>query len=115
MREIDPWRARHFGAGYSAEYLPLGQASWRIYRLKGVVQVYGTIREAEQQAKDAFLRSLEPEIRATLPFDATKAERRLHAEAETFVRSSRADLKKQRIERRPGGKSFTVTPGKVSA
>lgn len=114
----DPWRARHFGSGYSAEYLPTGQHSWRLARgADGKPLVLPNRMEAEEAAKAAFLRSCEPEIRATCQRDPDDAAQRmadkLAANAEDWLRSSRSDKQAASIMHRKGGKRVLVMAGRA--
>lgn len=109
----DPWRARHFGNGYSAEWLPTGQRTWRILREAGTVKVFTTARDALKAAKTRFLASLEPTIRATLPVDADRLEQKLAAEAESFLRSNRQDVRNTEVHYRPGKKPFKAMRGRA--
>lgn len=109
----DPWRARQFGVGYSAEWLPTGQHSWRILREAGKVKTFPSAREALKAAKERFLKSLEPEIRATLPVDPDRMADKLKAEAESWLKSNRQDVKKAEIHYRPGKKPFKSMRGRA--
>lgn len=109
----DPWRTRQFGTGYSAEWLPTGQANWRILRKEGQVRIFRTAREALKAAKDRFLRSLEPEIRATLPTDPDRIAEKLKAEAESWLKSSRQDKQSATTLRKPGRKQVIVMRGRA--
>jgi hypothetical protein len=108
----DPWRARHFKGGYSSEWLPVGQHSWRIIRENGEVKIFPNSREAMKAGKDRFLRSLEPEIRATLPVDPEKVADKLRSEAEAWLKSNRADVQAKTSIYRPGKKQVTVIRGR---
>lgn len=111
---IDPWRTRNFGAGYTAEWLPTGQHTWRILRnSEKKVRVFPTAREALKAAKARFFRSLEPEIRATLPVDADRLAAKLQAEAESFLKSSREDVRKAEMHYRPGKKPYKAVRGRA--
>lgn len=90
---IDRWRARHYGIGYSAEYLPPGQTNWRILRANKQVMVFPTAREAREAAKARYLEMHEPPIRSTTG-KPDNLEDKLKAEAEQWLRSSREDRKK---------------------
>lgn len=90
---IDRWRARHYGAGYSAEYLPPGQTNWRILRQNKQVMVFLTAREAIQAAKARYLELHEPPIRSTTD-KPERLEEKLKADAEQWLRSTREDRKK---------------------
>jgi hypothetical protein len=111
----DPWRARHFGAGYSAEYLPCGLRTWRILRQKGEVHVFPTRAQAQEAAKEAYLRTVEPTIRATLPVDPEKVAAKLQDEAENWLKSKREDVKAAHTVHRPGKKAFRVMKGRAIA
>lgn len=114
----DPWRAKQFGIGYSAEYLPCGQASWRILRErkadgKVAPRSFPTVRDAIRAAKDAYLRSVEPEIRASLPFDPERVKSKLEADAEQWLKSKREDVKAAHTLRKPGRKQVIVMRGRA--
>lgn len=109
----DPWRAKQFGSGYSAEWLPTGQATWRILRKGGEVHVFRTAREALRAAKERFLRYLEPEIRATLPADPDRMTQKLKAEAESWLKSSRQDKQAATTIRKPGRRQVIVMRGRA--
>lgn len=112
---IDPWRARHFGAGYSAEYLPCGESRWRIIKAKGEVQIFPTASAARAAAKEAWFRRLEPTIRATIPPDPDKLAAKLADEAENWLRSKREDVKAAHTIHRPGKRALVVMRGKALA
>ncbi len=109
----DPWRARQFGVGYSAEWLPTGQYSWRILREAGKVNIFPSAREALRAAKERFLKSLEPEIRATLPADPDRMADKLKAEAESWLKSSREDKQAATTLRKPGRRHVIVMRGRA--
>ena len=109
----NPWRARQFGAGYSAEWLPVGMHTWRILRESGKVKVFRTAREALKAAKERFLKSLEPEIRATLPADPDRMAEKMKAEAEAWLKSSRQDKQNAETHYRPGKKPFKSMRGRA--
>ncbi|MCO5144571.1 MAG: hypothetical protein M9895_00180 [Aquamicrobium sp.] len=109
----DPWRAKHFGVGYSAEWLPCGQRTFRILRESGKVKVFPTAREALKAAKERFLKSLEPEIRATLAADPDRMAEKMQAEAEAWLKSSRQDKQDATTIRKPGRKHVIVMRGRV--
>lgn len=90
---IDRWRARHYGAGYSAEYLPPGQANWRILRKNKKVAVFATARDALEAAKARYLDIHEPKIRSTVEGKPDGLAEKLQAEAEQWLKSSRKDKK----------------------
>ena len=113
-----PWRAKQFSFGYAAEWLPPGQTVWRIVKEPGPdgkkrPRVLPTIREALQVATDTYLRSVEPEIRATLPFDPQRAKSRLEEDAEQWLRSKREDVKAAHVLRKPGRKQVIVMKGRA--
>jgi hypothetical protein len=110
----DPWRTRQFGVGYSAEWLPVGQHTWRFLRTaEKKVKVFRTAREALKAAKERFLRSLEPEIRATIPVDPDRMAEKLKAEAESWLKSSRQDKQAATTLRKPGRKQVIVMRGRA--
>lgn len=111
----DPWRSRHFGAGYSGEWLPCGQSTWRIIKEHGKVKIFPSGRAAREAAKDKFLASLEPEIRSTLPADPDRMSRKLSAEAEQWLKSSRKDRQNATTIRKPGRKVVIVMKGRAPA
>lgn len=107
-----PWRGKQFGIGYSAEFQPIGQRSFRIVKEAGKVKVFPTVRDALRAAQDAFLATLSGSVRSTLPFDADRASRNLQAEAEDFLRIKRGA--KSETIRSLGGKSFKVIQGSAA-
>ena len=109
----DPWRAKHFGIGYSAEWLPCGQHTFRILRENGKVKVFLTAREALKAAKERFLKSLEPEIRATLPADPDRMAEKMKAEAEAWLKSSRQDKQSATSIRKAGRRQVIVMRGRA--
>lgn len=109
---IDPWRARHYGEGYSAEYLPIGESNWRILRKNGVVRIFRTAREARQAAKERYFERLEPEVRASLPVDPERVASKLKAEAEQWIKSSRGDMKKKTTICGKNRRQITVIKGR---
>lgn len=115
---IDPWRARHFGTGYSAEFLPPGQHSWRIVKSGGVPMVFLTAQQAREAGKNAYLQRVEGSILSTVqrPADEQEAriEAKLKADAEQFLVSRRADVKAAHVEHRPGKRPLTVLTGRVA-
>lgn len=115
MSTIKPWRAKQFATGYSAEYLPAGQRSWRIVKSAGNVVVFRSMREAIAGAENAYLRLLEPTIRATLPVNPDRLSAKLSDEAENWLRSKREDVQKRETLHRPGKKPLIVLPGRVRA
>lgn len=108
-----PWRGKQFSGGYSAEYRPVGQHSFRFVKERGKPKVFPTVSEAIRAAQDAFLATLDGQTRATLPFDASRAEKRLSAEAEDWLRSSRQDVKAAHVNRQPGRKPFQEIRGRA--
>lgn len=84
-----PWRAKQFKTGYSAEYLPPGQRSWRFVKSGGEVIVFGSFGDALGAAENAYLQKLEPNIRATLPVDPERLEAKWAAKAEDWLRIKR--------------------------
>lgn len=109
----DPWRAKQFGTGYSAEWLPIGMHTWRILREAGKVKVFRSARDALKAAKERFLKSLEPEIRATLPADPDRMAEKMKAEAEAWLKSSRQDKQSATTIRKPGRKQVIVMRGRA--
>ena len=93
--------------------LPTGQCSWRILREAGKVKVFRSARDALKAAKERFLKSLEPEIRATLPADPDRMAEKMKAEAEAWLKSSRQDVKKAETHYRPGKRPFKSMRGRV--
>lgn len=114
----DPWRAQHFGSGYSAEFLPLGQRTWRIVKSGGVPIVFPTTRLAREAAKNAYLQRLEPNIRATIERSPEDAQARMEAklldEAENWLKSSRENVKAAETVHRPGRRRLIVMAGRAS-
>lgn len=84
-----PWRARQFMGGYSAEWLPPGQRTFRIIKAKGQAVVFASFPAALRAAQDAFLKASSPEIRATLPIDPARLKSKLEAEAEGWLKVRR--------------------------
>ncbi|WP_144378499.1 hypothetical protein [Mesorhizobium amorphae] len=114
----DPWRAQHFGSGYSAEFLPLGQRTWRIVKSGGVPIVFPTTRLAREAAKNAYLQRLEPSIRATIERSPEDAQARMEAklldEAENWLKSSRENVRAAETVHRPGRRRLIVMAGRAS-
>jgi hypothetical protein len=111
---IKPWRAQQFGRGYSAEWLPPGQRSWRIVKSGGSPIVFATRSEALGAAENAYVQRVEGHVRATLPVDPERLEAKLNAEAESWLRTSREDRKKAETQYRPGRKPLFCLPGRAS-
>lgn len=101
--------------GYVAEFLPVGQRTWRMLKSGGKPIVFETSKAARDAAENAYLARLEPNIRATVPQDPNKIAAKLSDEAENWLRSKREDHKNAHVEPRPGKKPYTVLRGKVSA
>ncbi len=104
-----PWRGKQFLGGYSAEYQPVGQRSFRIIKEAGKVKVFPTSRDALRAAQDAFLATVSGSVRSSLPFDADRASRNLQAEAEDFLRIKRGA--KSETIRKPGKRAVLVIQG----
>ena len=113
MIPIKPWRAAQFGIGYSAEWLPAGQRSWRIVKSGGKPIVFPTRSEALGAAENAYLQRIEGNIRATLPVDPERLQAKLTAEVESWLRTSREDRKKAETIYRPGKRRVLVIPGRA--
>ncbi|MDI1262262.1 MAG: hypothetical protein PS018_03275 [bacterium] len=111
----NPWRAKHFGDGYSAEYLPIGQRTWRIVRSGGKPIEFPTRAAAEREAEAAYLRSMEPSIRATRPVDPERVAAKLADEAENWLKSKREDRQAQTTIHKAGKRPVLVLQGKASA
>ncbi|MGE0290376.1 MAG: hypothetical protein AB7I42_25015 [Bradyrhizobium sp.] len=109
----DPWRAKQFDKGYSAEFLPPGQRTWRMVKSGGEPIVFGSFSEAHGAAKNAFLQRLEPTIRATLPVDPDRIAAKLADEAENWLKSKREDVKASSTLYRPGRKHVIVMAGRA--
>jgi len=113
----DPWRAKHFGSGYSAEFLPVGQHSWRIVKSGGVPIEFPSQSQALEAAKNAYLQRLEPPIRTTVQVDpdvaASKLEDKLRAEAESWLKSDRSDVQARETMYRAGKRPLVVMQGKA--
>lgn len=119
MTEIpDPWRGRQFGAGYTAEFLPSGEKTWRFVRENGAPKVFPTRAMAAEAAKQAFLARYEPPIRATIErSESEESERmasKLAGEADAFLRSSRQDVKAAQTHYRAGKRAFVAMQGKAT-
>ncbi len=111
---IKPWRAGHFKGGYTAEWLPPGQRSFRIVKSGGQPIVFPTRSEALGAAENAYVQRVEGHVRATLPVDPERLEAKLNAEAESWLRISREDRRKAETQYRPGKKPLFVLPGRAS-
>lgn len=109
----DPWRASQFRHGYSAEWLPPGQASWRIIKHAGEPVVFPTRRQAHQAAKDMYLSRIDGNIRATLPVDPERIAAKMTADAEQWLVTKREERKREETLFRAGRKPVIVMPGKV--
>lgn len=110
-----PWRGRQFQGGYSAEYLPPGQRSWRIVKEKCQPKVFPTVSQAIRAAQDAYLSIVDGKTRASLPVDPGRIAAKLQAEAEDWLRSNRQDVKGTATHYRPGKKPFQETRGRARA
>lgn len=113
-REL-PWRGKQFMGGYSAEYVPAGQRAWRIVKEFGTPRIFPTVTQAVRAAQDAYLASVDGKTRASLPFDASRAERQLFAEAEDWLRSNRQDVKGKQTHHRAGRRPFEEIKGRARA
>lgn len=113
-REL-PWRGKQFMGGYSAEYLPPGQRSWRIIKERGKAKVFASVSQAIRAAQDAYLASVDGKTRASLPVDPDRIAAKLRAEAEDWLQSNRADVKASFTHHRPGKKPFQETRGRARA
>lgn len=109
----DPWRAKHFDAGYSGEYLPPSQHSWRILREKGKVRVFPTAAAAREAAKRRYLSIFDPLNFAERPDDPDKVAAKLAAEAESFLKSKREDVRRAETVRKAGRKPFVMVRGRA--
>ena len=105
----EPWRAGQFRNGYTAEFIPPGQRTFRMLKEDGRPKVFASRREAKQAALDAYLNHPDS-IRATTP--PKKVGSTLQAEAEQFMRSRREDIKKQTTHHRAGKRPLIVLSGK---
>jgi len=108
-----PWRAPQFSYGYSGEFLPPGQRTWRMVKEKGAPKIFATRREAWEAAKDAWFRIAEPEIRATMPVDPSRIANKLGSEAESWLKSKREDRRATTEVRRPGKRVVVVMRGRA--
>lgn len=111
----DPWRAKHFGIGYSGEYLPIGQHTWRFVKSGGKPITFPTATQAREAAKNAYLQRLEPTIRATLPVDPERVAAKLADEAENWLRSKREDVQAMTTMHKAGKRPVVVLPGRARA
>ena len=113
----DPWRAPHYNNGFSAEFLPCGERSWRIVRSGGVPIEFPTRNAALEAAKNAYLQRMEPTIRATVQRDPDAAvarmEAKLTADAESWLKSGRDDVREAATVYRPGKKPFKAIAGRA--
>lgn len=113
-----PWRAKQFRGGYSAEFLPLGQRTWRIVKSGGDPIIFPSRSGALDAAENAYLARLNPTIRATIQIDPEKAEARMEAkmlaDAESWLKSKREDVKRAETVYRPGRKKLIVMSGRSS-
>lgn len=114
-----PWRAKQFMGGYSAEFIPAHQRTWRILKSGGKPVVYATRAAANEAAMNAFLASVDGRVRTTIEIDPKTAEARLEAkwrdEAENWLQSKRADAKAKTTLHRPGKKKVIVMTGRAMA
>jgi hypothetical protein len=115
MTRIKPFRASQFKGGYVAEFLPLGQRTWRMVKSGGEPIIFVTSRAARDAAENAYLARLEPTIRSTIPVSPDRLEAKLMDEAENWLQSKRADVKAQTTLHRPGRKKVIVMTGKAMA
>ncbi|MGB3898168.1 MAG: hypothetical protein WA973_06405 [Mesorhizobium sp.] len=113
-----PWRAKQFMGGYSAEWLPPGQSIWRIVKSGGEAIVFPSRSAALDAAQNTYLQRLNPTIRATVQIDPEKAEARMEAkmlaDAESWLKSKREDVKRTETIHRPGRKKLIVMTGRAS-
>lgn len=110
---IKPWRAKQFDGGYSAEFLPCGERSWRIVKAGGKVVIFARRQQALTAAKNAYLARLEPNIRATLPIDPDRLSAKLSDEAENWLKSKRGDVKNQTAMHKAGRRPVIKLVGKA--
>jgi hypothetical protein len=52
-------------------------------------------------------------VRSTVPVDPERIEKKLNAEAESWLRTSREDRRKAETQYRPGKKPLFVLPGRA--
>lgn len=110
---MKPWRSGHFKGGYVAEFLPVGQRTWRMVKSGGEPVIFPTSRAAVSAAENAYIARLEPTIRATLPVNPERLEAKLTAEAEQWIRSSREDKQKQTTMHRAGKRQVIILSGRA--
>jgi len=110
-----PWRARHFGAGYSAEYLRCGMGHWRFVLEGKRPKVFPDHSGARTAAEDAYLASLDASIRSSLPLSEDRLQRKLEMERESFLKSNRKDVKSAETIYRPGKRPLVSMPGRARA
>lgn len=109
------WRALHFKTGYSAEFLPDGQRTWRYVKdSAGRPEVFPTRYDADRAARDAYYDYRDrSQIRATIPLDPARLKSKLEADAETWLKTKRDDAKAATTMRRPGKRTIVVMRGRA--
>jgi hypothetical protein len=100
-------------SGYSAEYIPHEQHTWRMLKKGGKPIIFLTRREAEKAAAQAFLSTIDGKTRSTLPVNPERLEAKLSAEAEQWIRSSREDKQKQTTMHRAGKRQVVILSGRA--
>ena len=114
MTEGRPWRVQHYGAGYCAEYQRCGMGHWRIVKdEEKKVRVFSDRREARAAAEQAYLDSLDTNIRSTLPFDASRMERKMAEARDNYLRSNREDQRQSEVVYKAGRPKLTVMRGRA--
>lgn len=109
---MKPWRAHRCGLVYHAEYLPEGGVVWRVVRSKGKPVRFKSPEDAVSAAQDAYLAWVRQE-RAIFGTRDQTIEGKLEAEAESWLRSKRQDVKRSRTIHRPGKRPLRVMMGKA--
>lgn len=114
----DRIRASQFDGGYSAEFLPVGERSWRIVRSGGKPIPFASRRAALAAAENALIQRMEPTIRATIQRSPEEAEARMEAimadEAENWLRSKRSDVKGRDVRYEAGRRPLVVLRGRAA-
>lgn len=117
MQPEKPWRAQQFSGGYSAEFRPPGQRSFRILKSDGKAVVFTTRSAALDAAENAYLLRVEPPLRSSVEVSPevkeAKLESKLADEAENWLRSNRRDIKNAETVYRAGKRPLKVMVGRA--
>jgi hypothetical protein len=112
---MTPYRGSQFGTGYSAEWLPPNQHTWRILRQAGKVMVFPTQQQAKEAAEVAYWAEPRAKRVAGLPFDEQALADKMAASVEDWLISRRKDRQAQQVLHKPGRRPLVVIPGRARA